>query len=369
MAITAKRFSFLDQETNLSTSEFFNANNKNILNSPNNELKTASIELEGFISDAGKSINSVALKAQAKATEAKEQITGLANSPIIRDTKAMMSKALDLTGLSTKDLDGMMGKLSNGNNSASSAFSQLSPTCKRNAARHGGAGRPYDPSVNCGGKKRPTNGSSDCASSSNQFGSGINKLSNGAFNSSYNDPNSILASIMGLSSAGYDMNMCGVFSSLSSMLGAGSANTNLLSRASSGLLGKLTSTGNTMGVLDLASGSAALHPLLENPSGISSITNSFKLPSEIKQGGLGGFSDRFTGALDLFDSDWNKSSQDGILSNSLANDAPSGLFDMFDSKMKDNIFSEDNLDMAPSDDFSFMTASLGGFKNLSDFSF
>jgi hypothetical protein len=340
MAIAAKRFTFLDNETNVATTDFSKADNTTILNSPNNENKSITTELAAFIKKTGPNPD---IKSILKG------IVGTNSSIPGRISKGASSNLLDTSSLLPKDLDKLTTSMFSGNSSASSAINQLPTTCRNKVSGMSGYGRPYDPTVNCNGNSQRSNYNS-CNSS--QYGNALNKITGGQYNSSYNDANSLLASLLGLSNLGYDMNMCGVFGSLSSSLGNG--NTNLLSRASGAILGDLSSKGNTLGILDLANGSMGLHTKLENPGGVSNALSSFSTPSVIKEKDYSVFSDRFMGSMETFDDKWNKSSVDNSVSSRNIS-SNKDLSKVFKGKVMDNVYDENNLNTAPSNDFNFLS--------------
>jgi len=150
-----------------------------------------------------------------------------------------------------------------------------------------------------------------------------------------------------------------VFSALT-----GDLDKDVLSRASGALLGHLGSSGNVLGVLDLAGASTGLHTLIENPSGIATAFKNFSIPSEIKLGSLNGFSDRLTGAMELYSDSWNQSSYDGMLSTSYADGYNPQVNEVFQSKLLDNTIGLD-LDVPVIDDHAFMSAAYG-MNNNSD---
>lgn len=335
MAISTKRFTFLDEETNVAIADFYNEGNTDILNSPINELKTIDSDMEEFLSNAVQS--------------AKENIPSTDWEIIPSDTrisKDSFSNLANLDNFSSKDITSMISGLLPGNPLAQASFSKLSSNCKNRAGSRRGSGRPYGQSNNCNGNRRSASNSCD----SNQFGSAISQATGGNFNFGFLDLDSMLGNITGLSAMGYDMNMCGVFGSLSQ----GIPYTDMLSKASGSLLGGLTSSGNVLGMLDLASSSGNLKTKLFNPSAISSMLSSFNFPKEIKQNGNSSLTNRFTGAMEIFDTNWNKSSHDNILTTHGVRN--SDARSLMQQRALDNIYNQDNLDVAPSDDFSFYSA-------------
>jgi len=156
--------------------------------------------------------------------------------------------------------------------------------------------------------------------------------------------------------------MCGVFGAL-----AGGLDKDMLSRASGGLLDNLSSKGNMLGIFDLAASSAGLHPLLENPNGISSIFNNFNIPSDVNDNGYSNLSDLLTTSVDSLDSGWNISSYDNTLSTGLIDNVNDELKDVYKSSLMDNFFDEDNLDLAVNNNTDYLSAAIQSKNNSSTF--
>lgn len=335
MAIPVKRFQFLDEETNVAVADFYNGSNTDILNSPMNELKTVDADMEEFIGNAVQS--------------SKEQVWQIIPSTDTRTSTDSLGNLSDLENLAPKELTSKLNSLFPGNSLAQSAFSQLPSRCRNRAGSRGGSGRPYGQSNNCNGNSRPANG--NCGSGgSKQFGNAISQMTGGNYAFDFLDLDSMLGNITGLSAAGYSMNMCGVFGSLSQ----GVPHLDMLSKASGSLLGGLNSSNNVLGMLDLASSSGNLQTKLFNPSSITGMLSGFKFPTEIKQRNNSDLANRFTGAMEIFDNKWNQSSYDGRLSTQgVSNESTRSLMQQ---RALDNIYDENNLDVVPTDDYSLYSA-------------
>lgn len=334
MAIAAKRFKFLNEETNVAVSDFI-SNTSDIFNSVNNEVKELLGTTEDFIKGAIKDSGIKGLKDKIPTEE-------------IREVKQLYGNLKDLTKFSTKDVDNAIKELLPDNPIVQSAFGKISGSCKTKALSKGGLGKPYDANINCNGKNRKAS-SGSC--NSGELNNVLNKLTNGNYNAEFSDMNRNLKNLMALSSYGYDMNMCGVFGALS-----GSLNKDLLSRASGALLGQLASDKNTLGILDLAGASAGLHSLLEYPKGIKDSLTNFKIPEEILEKGQGELADRFKGAMTLFKDDWDKSEVDGLISLASVEAYNSDLDETLSCGRLGNTFTEDELDEVFIDDDTVFSA-------------
>lgn len=333
MAISAIRFKALDQQTNVAIADFLSAKSSDILNSPNLNLKVPDANTETLFQN----VNQV-----------KDLIPKGAVDTAIRTAKDAMGSIRDIGSFSTKDIDSLIGGLLSGNAVAKGLFSKLGSKCSTKGLSSGKIGKPYDQNVDCGGKKRK--GKKDGCNSS-EYANVINKLTNGAYASTYKDLNGALQNLVALSKYGYDMNLCGVFSALT-----GDLDKDVLSRASGALLGYLGGTSNVLGVLDLAGSSAGLHTLTENPDGIKNVFYNFKMPPEVAGKDMVDLNTRFIGAIELFDDGWKSSKFDGMVSTSYSDGYNADVDTLYMCARTNRTVDENNLNSVPVNDFDFMSA-------------
>lgn len=328
MSLSAQRFTFLDEETNVGISDFFSGSNTDIMNVPINELKSISKDIEAFLT------NALTDEPEAELDE--------------RESTDLMSKLKDLSKMDSRAILDEIRELFPDNPISQSLFSQLPSSCKGRALGRNGGGRPYGSNSSCNGSRRPSG--AQCGSGSKAFGNAMRDYTGGEFDFEFSDLDKQYRNLTAMSAAGYDMNMCNVFSSLSPGLP-----TDMLSKASGQLVGTLTSSKNIVGLFDLSSASAGLKTKLFNPATITSMLSSFTFPKEIRERDSSSLADRFTGAMSLFDSQWASSSQDQILSTRGIRNPQ--MQQLMQRKAYDNVYDRDHLDTAPSDDFSFLSLS------------
>lgn len=351
MAISAKRFMTLDEETNLAGADFLAELDNVILNSPN-------IELPELPDDLGSMIRS-------KLPEIK--VPDLSNLDIKagldRVSKGLRGVSSDLKKYNKLDLGKKLGAMfpdTPSGKDAAAAFKLIDDKCAARGTKKKkiNLGKPFDTDINCNGKKRKGK-TGGCSASS--FKNVLDKITGGKYKSTFNDLNNVLTSLVNLSLYGYDMNMCGVFSALSGSMG--SIPNNVLSRAAGAMISELGPSGNVLGVLDLASSSAGLDALLEYPSAIESVCENFTLPDEIMESDLYDFSSRFMGGMDLLDMGWDMAGD--IPSVASLGDFNDEVSDMFLSDvMNRNPLSEDALGQAFDDSFDSFTSA---YNSMSDF--
>lgn len=329
MSIAAKRFEFLDKETNLAVAEFNKIDTNAIFNSVNNEFKEISGEISSFISNFQGSLDINGLVDDVKnklSDSSKSLVSSLGldgvstsiqdflNSDIVRDVKGLVGKVMDLGGIDNRGLEKLMSGLTKGvgrgsgsGQQANNVLNQLARECKTGATGSSlGIGKPFDLSVACGsGDKR--GGSSKCSTS--EVSNVINKLTDGEYNSTVSDLNAALKGLVALSKLGFDANLCGVFGALSQDMDLG-----VKSRASSALLTMLVDEGNTDGILDLASSSVGLNTVLEAPTALNKVLESFSIPDHVRENDFSNYGERVLGAIEIFKDNWNKSEFDDMLS-------------------------------------------------------
>ena len=335
-SITAKRFQFLDNETNLATSDFFDQTTEGILNSPNNELKIPSPGIESFLANLTQSVDLSSLT---------NKIPGMDS---IRKTRDMLPNMSDMSNLLPQELSNKMSSLLPGDRLGGSFLNQLSSGCKERAGSWGSTGRRYREYNEYNGNRRY----SDSPCSSDIFGNAINSYTGGKFDSKFSNINEQYSNLTSLSSFGSNIGMDGVFGALSEKMGL---DPNVLSRASGSLMGNLSSRGDIMGLMDVASSSGGLHTMLENPSSIVSVLNSFAIPNQVRQNDMGDFADEFDGSLSNIDSRWKQSDFDDLISTNGVSSP--NMSDLFRTKTMNNVFTEDQLNHPVIDDSAFLSIS------------
>lgn len=345
MAISAKRFNFLTKETNVAISDFSKITDSGILNSINNELNNLTSNISEFLNNAIQSDLLSDLKNIKNNISENELLDG-----ITRTVKDSLSSLQDLTKLSSKDLDKFITQNLPDNPLIKSAFTQISNRCKTPHFSSGRPGKRFNPNVNCnGGKGRST--SLDC--DSGQFRSLLSKLTNGQYNPSFSDRNSLLNNLLSLSKYGYGLNMCGVLGALISGLNINDLS--VLNRGIGTLLGSLGKDSNILGFLDIATNvTDNLNPLLEYPKGLDEIFKNFTTPKEITEDSYKTFITGVTDSAEIFDSDFLK----GINNDLSVAKFPSfneDLDKLMSSKRIDSVISSSALDTIAADDFDFVS--------------
>ena len=300
MPIPSKRFEFLDQETNIGTSDFLNAKSSSIFNSPNNSFSGIDTDLESFLTNFF----------QSNKTDTNNNSTD--NNSILgnsRITGVLNGNLRDLSSLTTRDIDNAIAGIIP-DPTLQSAFRQVSASCKNGALTPFGYGRPFDMSMSCGNNSNSYGGGCNSA----QFSNLLNKLTGGQYNQQYRDINSLINNLLALSNYGLNMNMCGA---LNALLNSPSFNTlpyNSVNRATSVLLSSANSSRNILGALDISNVTATrnLNPIAENPNGIINMFSNYTPPLKLKDTQLSNMNDRVFGAATIFDTSWDKSSHDNI---------------------------------------------------------
>jgi len=343
MTIPAKRFSFLDEETNVAIAEFASDTTSSVYNSVKNVTSESNSNLDKLISSATQKTGD--LGATASSTDSFDDVS--------RMSKDAASAIGDLSKMPQAALDDFLSQISGKNPATAKSLKSILSKCKNSGMGYGSPGKRYDASINCGSGKLKVSGSSgtsNCDASS--YSDLLNKLTNGSYGSVFSDANTALKSLMALAGYGYNLGMCGVFSALSSTLGLGN---DALSKASGALMSIFGKAGNTNAWLDLASSSSGLLPTSYSPSAVNDLFVNFSIPSNVKEYDWTNLASRTGAGLELVDSSWNLSSADGTLSIAEVGDGTTDLSNIFNAKLTDRAYGSDDLDEVPSsdDDFSW----------------
>lgn len=341
MAILAKRFDFQDKESQVATAGFTGELPSSILNDPGNALLPKSETLDDII------------KSESQKTVVVTKETDVLDS-VTRASKDLRGKLSDLKNLPKAGIDQVLGEISGGDVQLQRNLGNILSKCSARGMGTGLPGRPFSPSISCGGNSSGVGGRGKGGASCDAFSfmDVLNRLTGGAYGGIYSDVNAGLKSLMALAGYGYNMGMCGMFSAFSGGL-PGIAK----GRAMGGLMDQLGSAGNITGIFDLAKNATGLAPLLTNPSGLSSFFDNFSLGGRYSEKDFVSLADQSLGAAELFDEGWNSSEYDDLLSFSEANRYSEDLGDVFEAKLYQRSFTEDTLDEIPSGDDDFLVSS------------
>ncbi len=336
MAIPSKRFEFLDQETNIGTSDFLDVRSSSIFNSSNNSFTGIDADLEKFITNFF----------QSDKTPVENKSASTNNTlGLSRITGALTGNLRDLSSLTTRDIDNAIADILP-TPTLQSAFRQVSASCKNGALTPFGHGKPYDLNMSCGDGNKSSYGG-NCNSA--QFSNVLNQITGGAYNNSYKDINTTLNNLLALSNYGLNMNMCGAFNALLGSVGNptifSSLPYNAVNRSASVLLASANSSNNILGALDIAnvSGARNLTPLAENPNGVVNMFGNYKHPSKTIANKLPSMADRLFAAATIFNSNWDKSSYDNISSTVNLGKYNKELDKTLTAKIMESVGDEDNL--------------------------
>jgi len=348
MAISAKRFSFLDKETNVASSSFTSKLDSGILSDPANMLQKVNAEAQALLGN----ITQQPIDIKSKVGSAFEDAT--------RTVKNFSGKLIDLGSLNDVSLNSFLSDITGADTSVSKSLSSLMKKCSTKGSGYGLPGRPHDATINCGsGNIAVATGSSSARGRSGcDAGSLTNllsRLTGGDYNNAYKDINKLLQQLMSLSGMGYNLGLCGVFSSVSSGLGLDKTS---LSKASGALLGSLGLSQNTNAVLDLAKSVSGLTPLLFNPSAITTFVDNYKHPSNVGENKLLVTSERVFGGMELLSERWMKSPVDDQLSVAAATRVNSSFKNIAKTANTNRAFNASNINVIPSGDMDFIRSAM-----------
>jgi len=328
MTISAKRFTFLDQETNVPLSDFYDPGTSDIFNSPQavaNEIDTDLAEfLEKSFGQPNININQLTSDQSSK----------------LRVAKDAFSSLKDIGSFSQKDIDKAVIGMFPGNPTAQAAYKALGQCRTSPFGRHN-YGRPYDPKLDCNSRNRRGRYGACNASGFNNI---LDKLTNGQYSGKYKDLNQSLANLVALATQGYSMNMCGVFGALS-----GDMEGYVKSRGAAMMLGTLGTTGNLRGMFDLSGAMAGMGPsvMREIPNGISGVLNNFQRPFDARESEYSTLNETTFESLENFDGKWNVSDFDDVVSTKNSTVYSDDLSDIMRGDAMNYNVDEDDLDSIP----------------------
>ena len=341
MAISAKRSSFLDQETNVGTASYGLAADSSVFNSPYNANAGNVEHLDDLINSA--------IQNKPTPTLTVGDITAEAT----RFTKDAQGRLVDLSKLPSEASAEFFKTLSGDNVALAKKLQGLAKSCSAgNGMGYGVPGKPIDASLSCGKDGFGVSGSSKGTSSScnaASYSDLLNSLTGGGYGSIFKDLNNALKSFMALAGYGYKLGMCGVFGALAGSSSSILSN-NELSKAAGSLLGSLGAGGNVLGFMDVAKGSAGLSPLLTNPGAIGGFFSNFTLPTGLKQCMYGDLGTSAMGAAELLDNDWTLSDTGSDLSIAELGDYNEDANTVLTASMMENGYAVEDLDAVASDD-------------------
>lgn len=333
---------------------------------------TAQTVTSGIGNLAGQAYESVSGTLSTTFSGITDSLSGLGDieglSDITRSVKGMVGEVKNVLGLPNNLLDefagilgtGLTGFLGSGGNNAGYANTNTALTndvkkllkgCGANSGLGSGApGRPYSPSINCNGNEVSIGegGAKGAGCDAAGYGDLFGKLTGGAYQTSYRDLNKTLQALIGLSNLGHGVGMCGVFGALAKNLPQG-----LVSRAGAVVTATAATTSNTKAVLDMANNAPGLNFKSVIPNLTQTFLSNYTDPSDSKPNQRSGTLERVMGAVELFDSDWNVSSFDGMLSSAFGSDTSTGFKETLKVGMSNRTFSSLDQVFDSDDDFVF----------------
>lgn len=349
MSISAKRFSFLDQETNLGVSDLFNLSDTDPRNLVPGNIGDLMPDIDGFVKEL-------------PIDSAKDLMGDMADAAmgVTRSTKDFFTGKIDLVQAAKVGLDKITKSMFGNNEDMPAIVRQMASKCQQYMMGGLGSRKKSKKLLDCGNSKRHDRGT-PC--DLNLFGQLLSKMGGIDFKINMIDLDAIEKMLAGIGVQGYGIGLCNVWAAVSGQV----SDTGLLGRAASTILGKVSNNFDMMAVRDIGrSLQDGVSVTAAVPAIASKIMSGFKMPSEITEAKLPGFATGFGLSMTNIDDMWNKA-EDGIssianFSNSTMGDAG----DMLSCLAKDKDFSVDNIsDMATdamdfgNDDFMYAASDFG----------
>jgi hypothetical protein len=371
--IQAQRYKFLDQETNLPVTDFVNSIGSDILNFNKTLEGDMQKNISSLIANATQNLNTnlSAVNIPSLSSLGLDKLSldglglgnlgldklnlnsfGLDNLGIddsmlskigdsFRSVKALNSTLRNIKNLSASDLEQQVGNLFPDDPATQAAFKSLAYKCKTSSFKAAKIGKPFDPAISCNGGGKKKTSEKGCKAES--YGDLLNKITGGEYKATYNNANQALNTLVNLANLGYDMNLCGVFNALS-----GGKDRLLLVKAGGAILQALADKGNMNGYMDLSKSVQGLDIGAVAPGAVTQALSNHSLPPEVRQKDYSDYSDRLTGATEMYDTAWSRSKLDNIYSVSIFGKKDMSLWNAMSSKAISVPVSEDDLDVVPS---------------------
>lgn len=342
--ISAKRFEIFSEETNLGSFNFGEGAGSEILNVVHESMDKLLGKVPELLDSARSAVFSDG-----------SMVDGLFAE--VRNSKSMLSSVIDWSKLSSGAMSSMLQNVFAGSPAQVSIYGDLLKGCRGMSTGYGG--RAYRNRPSCGASNGTMGGYGTSRCNITNYNSAMRQLTGSPFRSTNrNQTQSLMNMLMGLGSTGYGSGQCGVFSSLTMASPFDQLGKYELMKAAGGLLGKLSSSSNTVGWLDVAGASTGLFPTIAYPSAIGDFVSSFSIPEGLREFDLGGLAERVRGGFEMVDDLWAQADQIGELSVSSLMGATGDFQDMFEAELLSNSFTENDLDFMPTMDRDFEDAAV-----------
>lgn len=356
MAIQAKRFEFLDKETNLGINDFIGTEDSAIRNIELPDFKEVASTLSDFITPLAGSLGSDGgMSAAMTSALSGVDTTGFDVGSMFRETNDLMGLMANIGGMPSKLLDGLLSNLFPGGGSTKNLAKNLFKVC-RSAGGGFGSMRPFDTGMDCGGRGLSSNNRNCQAGGVANL---LQNLTNGLFGNGFSDINALINAAAMIAMASYAANLCGGFSAALNMLGG---NKSAINRVGAMVLSGLGSNHGLKGMVDIVNhtDSQMIGSMVPN-----SAKNTFGNPSisddydDTYLQGQFGVDKRDNDIIytsvydtaDLLDKNWSRNNGmitlSNITNNSLSNiKTNSGMTKVMENSLRNNRLSINNLNKA-----------------------
>jgi hypothetical protein len=287
MAVAATRFKFLDQQTNLATSDLVRSASSQILNSPQRDVLEVTAQLSALIDGN-------------KFTDVKGILSTIARATLSATgiTKNFFTSRFDSSMMSSSEVDVLTNNMFSGNARASASFKVLGAGCRSSILGILSNLRNAKIKAWFNGKfKYATNRS--CLPQA--FAALINAITGGSYKASIVDQLAVSRMIAAVSIRGFQIGLPNVFSSLTGQI----SDQHVLTQTGNMVIGNLAQSGDMYGIMDVANSSIGSLIKSVNPGIVKQALSNFKLPSDVNAGDLTSFYSGLSGSLNNLDPTWD----------------------------------------------------------------
>lgn len=257
MSIPARRFEFLNKETNIGVMDYINVHDSGLRGKSGRDdtsgldksLTAAKEEVANKLTDLVKPAMEAKSAVDNMVASIKNMLPdmdmkGIDLKGLFRQTKGVLGLMGDMAKMPSKVLDGMLSKMFPNNPLAKGIAGDVFKICDSMGSGLGNM-KPYNAGIDCNGKNlKGSKGNCKPAGVSNL----LDAITGGSYSKGIRDVNSMINGVVALATSTYKANMCGGFSS---SIGGLNGNKSAIDRAGAMIMTALGSKHNIRGMLDV----------------------------------------------------------------------------------------------------------------------
>lgn len=312
MAISAERFKFLDEETNVAVSDFTSSTGSDILNAP----KKAAAAISGATEAIAKSSTLASIKDGIKGAQGTlNSLKGIVST--VRKAKDIISTIQKTKSLSLDQIDKLASTVFGSGSPQLSAFKTLGDTVKGAIASGMAIESQLKGKLKMG--ESILNAIKHPPTDLKGIGNLVTKLSDGGYGATLNtflDTKNLEKGITGVIGPAMRMGLPGTFDAVAAKF---SESKDMLTQSATSLFGMSCTDKNMFGVMELANSSVGSNITSLMPDAAKQTLSNFSIPYGLGEAKLSGFYTDFTSSLSKLDTSWSSMNLGSTVINSVSN--------------------------------------------------